>query len=76
MKRINKAMARKLFEEHKSFWIVPVYQEPTHWGILINKDSTAHYCGCVFSSFDTLVNAFAYYNCNNGRGPYPAYYID
>ena len=26
--------------------------------------------------FDTMVNSFIYYNCDNERGRYPAYYIE
>lgn len=76
MKRINKAVARKLFEEHKPFWIVPVYQDPCRWGVLINSNPNSNYCGDTFSSFDALVNSFRYYNCNCGRGSYPAYYVE
>ena len=75
VKRINKRTARKLFNEGKEFWIVPRFQDPLHWGVLVNYKSDANYY-VGYSSFDSLVNAFEYYNCNNERGCYAAYYVE
>ena len=29
-----------------------------------------------YTSFDALVNAFEYYNCNNEQGTYSAFYME
>ena len=75
VKRINKRVARKLFNEGKEFWIVPRLQDPLHWGNLINFKGTANYYD-GYTSFDALVNAFEYYNCDNERGTYSAFYME
>lgn len=75
VKKINKRIARKLFNEGKEFWIVPRFQNPLRWGNLINFKSTANYYD-NYTSFDALVNAFEYYNCNNERGTYSAFYVE
>ena len=75
VKRINKRIARKLFNEGKEFWIVPRFQDPLHWGVLVNYKSDANYYAS-YSSFDSLVNAFEYYNCDSERGTYSAFYVE
>ena len=75
VKRINKRVARKLFDEDKEFWIVPRLQDPLRWGNLINFKGAANYYDS-YISFDALVNAFEYYNCDNERGAYSAFYIE
>lgn len=75
VKRINKRVARKLFDEGKEFWIVPRLQDPLHWGNLINFKGASNYYD-DYTSFDALVNAFEYYNCDNERGTYSAFYMD
>lgn len=75
VKRINKRVARKLFNEGKEFWIVPRLQDPLRWGNLINFKGAANYYDS-YMSFDALVNAFEYYNCDNERGTYSAFYME
>lgn len=72
MKRINKTAARKLYNEKKEFWITACNMRP-EYGILIGSVSFEHLTNI---RFDTMVNNFAYYNCDNERGRYPAYYIE
>lgn len=72
VKKINKRIARKLYQEGKSFWIVACNMRPE--------------CGCLIGSasfeqladipFDTMVNNFTYYNCTNETGRYPAFYVE
>lgn len=38
------------------------------------KSDANYYAG--YSSFDSLVNAFEYYNCDNERGTYSAFYVE
>ena len=72
MKRINKTTARKLYNEHKDFWITACNMKP-ECGILIGSASFER---MTETPFDTMVNSFTYYNCDNERGRYPAYYIE
>lgn len=72
MKRINKTTARKLYNEHKDFWITACNMRP-ECGILIGSSSFER---MTETPFDTMVNSFTYYNCDNERGRYPAYYIE
>ena len=72
MKRINKAAARKLYTAGCPFWIVACGLRP-QCGILIGS--------CSFEKladipFDTMVNSFEYYNCDNDAGRYAAFYTD
>ena len=72
MKRINKSTARKLYNEHKNFWIAACNMRP-ECGILIGSSSFER---MTETPFDTMVNSFIYYNCDNERGRYPAFYIE
>ena len=68
--RINKRQARKLYEQHKEFWIAAVNMRPCT-GLLIGSPSYNSY----EMTFEQLVNSFTYYNCNNECGRYPAFYL-
>lgn len=72
MKRINKAVARRLYNEGKSFWITACNMRP-ECGIYIGSLSFER---MTDTPFDTMVNMFEYYNCDNERGRYPAYYVE
>lgn len=69
--KINKAVARKLYTEEKPFIIVPC-NILIQYGLEINKYSFEQMAGV---SFDSMVNAFIYYNCSNETGRYPHFYI-
>lgn len=71
MERVNKTVARKLFNEGKQFWMTACNMRP-EYGILVNAPIYKE----EQTDFDELVNAFAYYNCGNETGRYPAYYIE
>lgn len=70
MTQINKTVARKLYNEGKTFWMTACNMRP-ECGILINSAHREY-----DEDFNKLVNAFVYYNCNNETGRYPRYYID
>ena len=70
--RIRKPAARKLFNEGKAFCIVPCNLRPEH-GLLINGGT---YDRASWEDFEKFLNCFTYYNCDNERGRYPAYYTD
>lgn len=70
MKKINKATARKLWEQGKEFWMCACNMRPECGNLIqpqYHKD---------FASFNVLYNNFCYYNCNSETGRYPAFYID
>lgn len=71
MERINKRVARKLFNEGKTVWITACNMRP-ECGLLMNAGTYEN----ELSDFDTFVNSFTYYNCNNETGRYPAFYIE
>ena len=72
MKKINKATARKLYNEGKEFWITACTMRPEA-GILIGSLSFERMADIPF---DTMIDSFSYYNCDNERGRYPAYYVE
>lgn len=71
MTKINKARARKLFNEGKQVWIVSCNLRP-EYGILLNADC---YQG-LENDFDKIVHCYEYYNCNRYSGYYSAFYIE
>ena len=71
MERINKRVARKLFNEGKTLWITACNMRP-ECGLLMNAGTYEN----ELADFDTFVNSFTYYNCNNETGRYPAFYIE
>ena len=70
MKQINKAIARKLYREGKSFIIVPANMQPDSQFAIHMKP------GWMWRNFDNFYNEFCYYNCNNETGRYPRFYVE
>lgn len=71
LKRINKAAARKIFENGGVVYICPVNMNPQQaTPFEFPRHNTSWW------SFDAFINDYIYYNCNKHRGRYPAYYID
>lgn len=68
--RISKSTARKMFNDGKEFWITACNMRPVN-GVFIYS-----FTHNDFPTFEKLYNAFHYYNCDNERGRYPAYYIE
>lgn len=69
-RRINKTTARGLFDDGKTIRICPAKTNPDNvWG---------HYADIDYddgeADFDSLVNAYTFYNCNAELGRYPAFY--
>lgn len=69
MEKINKTRARALWLSGTPFWITACNMRPEA-GLLIDPLRIID----DFSDFESLVNAFMYYNCDNERGRYPHYY--
>jgi hypothetical protein len=72
MKKINKKQARELYAQGKSFWIVACNLRPA-CGILIGSCSFERMADIPF---DTMVDSYECYNCNNNAGRYAAFYMD
>lgn len=72
MQKINKAVARKLYDANRPFWIVACNLRP-QCGILIGSTS---FESMADIPFDDMVNSFEYYNCSNDTGRYAAFYTD
>lgn len=68
MEKINKAVARKMYNNGKKIMLCPCKMRPERFGVNVSIA-----CG---RSFDSLVNEFEYYNCSQPTGDYAAYYID
>lgn len=68
-RRISKTAARKMYDQGQPFYMIPVKLHPeSPCGLL--------YAVTDFSEpFEKLLNAFCYYNCDNERGKYPAFYV-
>jgi hypothetical protein len=73
MERINKRVARLVYERGGRLWVVPHKVNPTHpifgAGLGICKDDLPE------TGFDAFINGFTYYNCTNELGRYPAFYV-
>lgn len=72
MKRIRKDKARKLYNDGIAITIVPCKVSPySMWysGVrMVNHPDAPR-------EFDSYINEFEYYNCNNETGRYTAFYI-
>lgn len=72
--RITKTQARKLYDEGKSFIMVPNKLRPDCFAAIpIDEHSFENLTG---TSFDTMVNSFEYYDCSNEAGKTAAFYIE
>jgi len=75
--RISKQAARKLFDADKPFYIQSVNMRPCNmWqsAMLVNKSNWLDY-DKEHRTFDMHVNEFEFFNCDNERGRYAAFYI-
>lgn len=72
VKRIDKREARKRFYEGEE-----IYLEPCKTNNLVSKwtTNTVITNKTLSGSFDSLVNAFEYYNCSNETGTYASFYV-
>ena len=74
LKRINKRIARKAYNNGLYVLFIPCKCSPTNtWfnlGIWEHKQLDGQY-----ETFDKLCNAFEWYNCNNETGRYITFYI-
>lgn len=83
--RISKKAAEKLYNAGKTVRICAVNVSPVNvWGAYADCNRAEHspVSGDGFNTvvprnraFETVVNAFTFYNCNAETGKYPAFYI-
>ena len=72
LKQVNKTLARKLFNEGMTVYILPSNMRVNNaWTrpLDINKEM-------YDMSFDKIVNSFEYYNCSNETGLYSHFLIE
>ena len=74
VRQISKTRARRLYDEGKTVYLQSckmrfrsVWTSPCP----MNKES----CAWKDHTFDSLVNEYAYYNCDNERGKYPCFFV-
>jgi len=74
LQRITRVKAKKAYEDGKEVLFIPVNCNPLskyfNLGIWENKNLEGQY-----NSFESLCNAFEFYNCNSETGKYIAFYI-
>lgn len=73
-KRITKKEAARRYNAGEIVRICPVNVSPVNiWGMF--SDAVNNHTAPICTDFETVVNAFTYYNCNSETGKYPAYYV-
>lgn len=71
MKKITKTRARQMWLSGHKFWMVPCNMRiDSAFKILIDPMKANQ----DYTTFDSLYNAFLYYNCNRQTGMYPHFY--
>ena len=77
--RISKIKAKKLYYLGKTICIAPVnanmYYASCDLYIYINKNDLKSKYGYT-PHFDTIINEFSFYNCNNELGTYLKYFVN
>lgn len=79
MRKVTKPMARKLYNEGKVIYLVPCKcrvneNKNLNSSIQVTSYGLKSQDGAV--SFETMLNRFEYYNCNNETGKYTHFYIE
>ena len=75
--RISKQAAQKRWNNNEPFYIESCKMVPGNsWGTTIEWDTwrIKEYIGSGYS-FQSAINSFSYYNCDNERGKYPSFYL-
>ena len=72
--RVDKRVARRLYNAGEDIWLCPCNMKPSHsWGMacLENKD----FVGNKNHTFEEVVKWYEWYNCNTETGRYVAFYV-
>lgn len=77
-RRVSKWIAKKLYDDGEIIYMCPCNLRPGEpWfpevRVCLTDGDGATSCPV---DFDKIVERFAFYNCNNSAGYYPAYYVD
>ena len=78
VKQVSAPMAKKAYENNEPIWMHPcmmrvdnMWQKP----MPTSKKQVEDNAFTSGSTFESIVNDFRYYNCDNERGKYPIYFI-
>lgn len=74
-KRISKQEARKRYQDGLSTIFCPVNMHPFHKFFRMSIEINPANINCNYQAFETVLNAFEWYNCNSETGYYTAFYI-
>lgn len=77
-RKIRVTTARKMFDEGKTFYMVPCNMRPQqerYFGFNMTCIVDNYTRACAYSNFDVLVNSYSYYNCNAETGRTISYYV-
>lgn len=74
--RVNKTIAKTYFTAGKDVIFTPCNCRPVNdvFGLAMPMNKCNQ--NCDGQSFDSIVNAFEYYNCNAETGKYTAFYVE
>lgn len=68
-RRITKKQAAARYKTGQPVYFCPVKLNPeSPWGLLWSPSNNSE-------PWDSVLNMFSFYNCDNERGRYPAFYI-
>lgn len=71
--QVTKTKAKNAFNDGKNVWLHPCLMR-------LNNVWRLPYCynkkNIDSPNFDTIINSYKYYNCNNQLGTYPIYFIE
>ena len=71
MVRVNKKVARNLYNAGETVWLIPdMMRLDNAW------QSPCPISRKTSDDFDTIINEFKYYNCDNERGKGVKYFVD
>ena len=73
--RITKRKARAAYNNGLTIRFCPVKIRPFNNVFMLDMDINKNNVNCSDQSFDTVLNAFEYYNCRPDTGLYTAFYI-
>jgi hypothetical protein len=77
MKRINKRVARGLYNEGIAILVLPNKTNANNaWNIGMEANKAELEKKELDADFDRLINAYEHYNCNAELGSYSAFYIN
>lgn len=75
-KRVNRTAAKHLYKTGLSFYVCPVKLDPFNMWWASGYKVEPNRISCDYKDFDTFLNNYEYYNCNNAEvGLYPAFYV-